>query len=39
MLLDHASPIDHVLTDAPPLGLAFALRLVRGIAAGWVVSC
>ncbi len=32
MLLDHASPIDHVLSDAPPLGLAFALRLVRGIA-------
>lgn len=32
MLLDHSSPIDHVLSDAPPLGLAFALRLVRGIA-------
>ncbi len=32
MLLDHASPIDHMFADAPPLGLAFALRLVRGIA-------
>jgi len=32
MLLDHASPIDHMFNDAPPLGLAFALRLVRGIA-------
>jgi hypothetical protein len=31
-LLDHASPIDQMLADAPPLGLAFALRLVRGIA-------
>ncbi|MBO9579468.1 MAG: sensor histidine kinase [Sphingobium sp.] len=31
-LLDHASPIDQMLPDAPPLGLAFALRLVRGIA-------
>lgn len=31
-LLDHASPIDQALPDAPPLGLAFALRLVRGIA-------
>jgi K+-sensing histidine kinase KdpD len=32
VLLDHASPIDQMLPDAPPLGLAFALRLVRGIA-------
>ena len=32
MLLDHSSPIDHMLSDAPPLGLAFALRLVRSIA-------
>ncbi len=33
MLLDHASPIDSMLNDdAPPLGLAFALRLVRGVA-------
>lgn len=32
MLLDHASPIDQYLADAPPLGLAFVLRLVRGIA-------
>jgi len=31
-LLDHSSPIDQMLSDAPPLGLAFALRLVRGIA-------
>jgi signal transduction histidine kinase len=31
-LLDHASPIDQMLPNAPPLGLAFALRLVRGIA-------
>ena len=31
-LLDHASPIDQMLPEAPPLGLAFALRLVRGIA-------
>lgn len=31
-LLDHSSPIDQMLPDAPPLGLAFALRLVRGIA-------
>ncbi|GEM_PF-643758 len=32
VLLDHSSPIDQMLSDVPPLGLAFALRLVRGIA-------
>jgi signal transduction histidine kinase len=31
-LLDHSSSIDQMLSEAPPLGLAFALRLVRGIA-------
>jgi len=32
-LLDHGYLVDHKLRDGPPLGLAFTLKLVRGIAA------
>lgn len=32
-LLDHGDELDRALSPAPPLGLAFTLRLVRGIAA------
>lgn len=32
-LLDHGYLVDQKLRDAPPLGLAFTLKLVRGIAA------
>jgi len=32
-LLDHGSSVDLTLSSVPPLGLAFTLRLVRGIAA------
>lgn len=31
-LLDHGDLVDQKLRDAPPLGLAFTLKLVRGIA-------
>jgi hypothetical protein len=32
MLLDHGPSVDEALSIVPPLGLAFTLRLVRGIA-------
>jgi hypothetical protein len=32
-LFDHGYLVDQKLRDAPPLGLAFTLKLVRGIAA------
>jgi signal transduction histidine kinase len=33
VLLDHGDQLDRTLSPAPPLGLAFTLKLVRGIAA------
>jgi hypothetical protein len=32
VLLDHGSSVDQALSDGPPLGLAFTLRLVRSLA-------